>query len=137
MPSVPNQETRMPDEPTQPSPTVAEPAADRTAPAGRQSGGRATVSVPSWLAAALVVLLGLAIGAAGFALGRVTDGNHGGRHGFGPPVVGRAPGRGSGGGFGGFGPRGSGGFGGFGGGANGGATTPTTPTAPTPPTTAA
>ena len=121
----------MPDEPTQPSPTVAEPAADRTTPASPQSGGRATVSVPSWLAAALVVLLGLAIGAAGFALGRVTDGNHGGQHGFGPPVVGRAPGRGSGGGFGGFGPRGSGGFGG---GANGGATTPTTPT---PPTTAA
>ena len=124
----------MPDEPTQPSPTVAEPAAGTTTTTGGQSGRRATVSVPSWLAAALVVLLGLAIGAAGFALGRVTDGGHGGHGGFRPPVLGRAPGRGSGGGFGGFGPRGAGGFGGFGGGANGGGTTPTTVT---PPSTAA
>lgn len=121
----------MPDEPTQPSPTVPEPAADTTTPAGSETGRRATVSVPSWLAAALVVLLGLAIGVAGFALGRVTDGGHGGHGGFRPPVFGRAPGRGSGGGFGGFGPRGAGGFGG---GASGGVTTPTTAT---PPSTAA
>jgi hypothetical protein len=34
---------------------------------------RGGVSIPGWLAGALVVLLGLAIGAAGFALGRATD----------------------------------------------------------------
>jgi hypothetical protein len=39
------------------------------APARERSG----VSIPGWLAGALVVLLGLAIGAAGFALGRATD----------------------------------------------------------------
>ncbi len=122
----------MPDEPTQPSPAVAEPKTDTTTPADAdaRSSRRAVVSVPPWLAAALVVLLGLAIGAAGFAIGRVTDNGHGGPR---PAVFGRGPGPGPGGGLGGFGPRRSGGgFGGFGGGIGpSGGASPATPTTPT------
>jgi hypothetical protein len=126
MRSVPEQESTMPDEPTQPSPTAAPPASssDHT----HVPSDRRTVSVPPWLAAALVVLLGLAIGAAGFAIGRVTDGGHGGHH---APIFGRGPERGPG-RFGGFGPRRGGGFG-PGSGTGGG----TTPTTGTPPSTAA
>ena len=40
------------------------------AAADRDANGRSGVSVPSWLAAALVVVLGLAVGGAGFAIGR-------------------------------------------------------------------
>ena len=40
----------------------------------RTDDGRGGVSIPSWMAAALVVVLALTIGAVGFALGRATDG---------------------------------------------------------------
>jgi hypothetical protein len=42
------------------------------AAADRDANGRSGVSVPSWLAGALVVVLGLAVGGAGFAIGRAT-----------------------------------------------------------------
>jgi hypothetical protein len=130
MRSDPNQETTMSDEPTQPSPTSAEPPAAEAPSADPPArSDRRGVQVPAWLAAAFVVLLGLAIGAAGFAIGRVTDSGPGRPH---PVFIGRGPI----GGGGGFGSRGAGGrFGGFGGfGQSGGSGTPTTPTTPTAPT---
>jgi hypothetical protein len=68
--------------------------ADEDGDAARDSAGRrerSGVHIPQWLAAALVVVLGLAVGGAGFAIGRATDdgGGHGGR----PPIAGaRGPG---------------------------------------------
>lgn len=59
----------------------------------RTDGRREGVSVPSWLAASLVVLLGIAIGGAGFALGRATDGDDGGARGE-RPIVAVRPGQG-------------------------------------------
>jgi hypothetical protein len=56
----------MADDDTQPATPAQQPAdADR-------ANGRPGVSIPAWMAAALVVVLGLAIGGAGFALGRST-----------------------------------------------------------------
>jgi hypothetical protein len=37
------------------------------------------VHIPQWLAGALVVVLALAVGGTGFAIGRATDDGHGGR----------------------------------------------------------
>ncbi len=53
--------------------------------------GRGPVSLPGWLAAALVVVLGLAIGGAGFAIGRATAPDDGA--GF-APIVRQLPGPG-------------------------------------------
>jgi len=104
----------MSDDPTQPdAPAAASPETPPAEPTRPRS-----VSVPTWLAAALVVLLGLAIGAAGFALGRVTDSGHGGHP---PAVFGRGPLNGRRGGFGTFGP------GRLGIGPGGGTGTPLTP----------
>jgi hypothetical protein len=83
------------------------PATDR--PANEDDGSRGGVRIPQWLAAALVVVLGIAVGGAGFAIGRATDDGGGGR----PALAGfqcRAPDRGGPGG-----QRGEGGPPGFGG----------------------
>ena len=55
----------MADDDTQPATPAHEADADR-------ANSRPGVSIPAWMAAALVVVLGLAIGSAGFALGRST-----------------------------------------------------------------
>ncbi len=82
------------------------------------------MQVPAWLAAALVILLGLALVGVGFAIGRATDNGHGG----GPPViVGPGPG--------GFGARGR--IGGLGGGFGSGGGTTSPPATSTTPSTAA
>src|SRR5215210_2472556 len=62
----------MADDDTQPAtPAQADDTNDR---AGRTGDARGGVTIPSWMAAALVVVLALSIGAVGFALGRATDG---------------------------------------------------------------
>lgn len=64
---------------------------DRTASdADRASkSDRDGVHIPQWLAAALVVVLALAVGGTGFAIGRATGDDHGGR----PEIAGlRGPG---------------------------------------------
>ena len=73
------------DDTTESTPAAA--SDDTSTSSSRSESRRDGVSVPSWLAAALVVLLGIAIGGAGFALGRATDGDDGGRRGERPIVA--------------------------------------------------
>lgn len=79
----------MADDDTQP----ATPAQTDDSEAAGTNDPKPGVSIPSWMAAALVVVLGLAIGLAGFAVGRATD-DGGGRQ-F-QPIGAQAPGGGGG-----------------------------------------
>jgi hypothetical protein len=64
------------------------PVPDAPDDAAAHDGADRSVHIPPWLAAALVVVLGLAIGAAGFAIGRATADDNG----HFTPVVNQLPG---------------------------------------------